>query len=152
MAEFRKFLIMSYSAPPAIRGASQMMYNLLRYFPEDSFIILTGNLGIDYNRVIEKGKWLKVKYFYFDTPTLTTLPQKAESLFQKLKGFIKRFQFLKWLAQTFSLFYLPLNIIRWEKKIINEENPCLLLGFNPPQADKNVGPFGHTVVDDESRD
>ena len=126
---FRKFLIISRSAPPAITGGAQMMYNLLRYFPEDSFCVLTSNLAFNHNREIEKEKWLKAKYFYFDIPTRTTLPKKAETCFQKFKDFIERFRGLKWLAQTFLLFYLPFNIIRLGRKIINEENIDLILCY-----------------------
>ena len=129
MTNFRKFLIISSYAPPAISGAPLMMYNLLRYFPENSFVILTNHFGID-NRVIKKGNWLKAKYFYFDTPTLTTIPQREESFFQKFKSFIKKFTLLKLLAQFFLLFYLPFNIVRRGKKIIEKENIELLLGYS----------------------
>lgn len=125
----KKFLIISSYAPPAISGSPLMMYNLLRYFPRDSFCILTSHFGID-NRVIEKGNWLQAKYFYFDTPKLTSTPQREESFFQKLKNLIKKISFLKSLAQLFFLFYLPFNIVRRGKKIIQEENIELLLGYS----------------------
>jgi glycosyltransferase involved in cell wall biosynthesis len=129
MVNLRKFLIISSYAPPAISGAPLMMYNLLRYFPEDSFCILTSHFGIN-NRVIEKGNCLKAKYFYFDTPKLTSLPRKEETFFQKVKGLIKKFPPLKSLAQIFFLFYFPFNIIRRGKKIIKEANTELLLGYS----------------------
>lgn len=126
---FKKFLIISSYAPPAISGASLMMYNLLKYFPKDSFFILTSNFGID-NRVIRKGSWLKAKYFYFDTFKLNTILQKEESFFQKIKKFVKRFSFLKFLALFLFFFYLPFNIIRQAKKIIKKEKIELLLGYS----------------------
>jgi len=129
MKKFKKFLIISSYAPPAISGAPLMMYNLLRYFPEDSFCILTSHFGID-NRAIEKGNWLKAKYFYFDTLSLKSAPQKEESVFQKFKRFVKKSQLLKSLAQIFFLFYLPFNIVRRGKKIIQKENIELLLGYS----------------------
>lgn len=129
MSHVKKFLIVSSYAPPAISGAPLMMYNLLKYFPKDSFCILTGHRGID-NISIKKGKWLNVKYFYFDTPTLVTIPKKQESFFQKSKNFIKKSQFLKYLAQIFFVFYLPFNIILRGKRIIQKENIKLILGYS----------------------
>jgi len=129
MPKFKKFLIISSYAPPAISGAPLMMYNLLRYFPKGSFVILTSHFGID-NRVIKKGNWLKVKYFYFDTPRLTTVVQSEETLFQKLKKFIKKIKPLKYLAQLFFIFYLPRNIVRGGKEIIEKENIELLVGYS----------------------
>jgi len=129
MEKLKKFLIISSYAPPAISGSPLMMYNLLRHFPEDSFVILTSHFGID-NKVIREGKWLKAKYFYFDTPTSTSAPQKEESLFQKFKGFIKRFRLLRSLVQSFFLLYLPFNIVRRGRRIIEEENIKILLGYS----------------------
>lgn len=129
MLNFKKFLIISSYAPPAISGAPLMMYNLLKYFPENSFCILTSHFGID-NRVIEKGRWLKVNYFYFDTPKFTTIPQKEETCFQKIKKFVKKYSLLKSLVQLFFWGYMPFNIVKRGKKIIQEENIELLLGYS----------------------
>lgn len=129
MTNLRKFLIISSYAPPAISGAPLMMYNLLKYFSKDSFCILTSHRGID-NISIRKGRWLNVKYFYFDTLTLTTIPQKEESFFQKSKNFIKKFQLLQSLTQFFFVFYLPFNIILRGKRIIQKENIKLILGYS----------------------
>ncbi|MDA2936271.1 glycosyltransferase [Patescibacteria group bacterium AH-259-L05] len=79
---------------------------------------------------IKKGRWLNVKYFYFDTPTLNTIPQKEESFFQKSKNVIKKFQLLQSLAQFFFVFYLPFNIILRGKKIIQKETIELMLGYS----------------------
>jgi len=128
-SRLRKFLLISSCAPPAISGGALMMYNLLRHFPKNSFVILTSHSSID-NRAIEKGKWLEAKYFYFDTPILTTVPQKEESVFQKLKSLLKSFRLSKFLAQVFLIFYLPFNIIRYGKKIIAREKIELLLGYS----------------------
>jgi len=125
---FHRFLIISSYAPPAISGAPLMMYNLLRYFPEDSFAILTSHFGID-NRA-DRNRWLKAKYFFFDTPALTPISQREETFFQKFKNFLKEFQITKCLAQIFFLFYLPLNIVGRGKKIIAKENIELLLGYS----------------------
>ncbi len=124
-----KFLIISSYAPPAISGTPLMMYNLLKYFPENSFCILTSHFGID-NKVIEKGNWLKVQYFYFDTPKLTSVSQKEETFFQKFKKFVKKNSFLKSLALFFFLFYLPFNIVKRGKKIIKEEKIKILLAYS----------------------
>lgn len=129
MLKFKKFLIISSYAPPAISGTPLRMYNLLEYFPENSFCILTSHFGID-NRVIEKGRWLKVNYFYFDTPKFTTIPQKEETCFQKIKKFVKKYSLLKSLVQLFFWGYMPFNIVKRGKKIIQEENIELLLGYS----------------------
>lgn len=125
----KKILVISSYAPPAISGSPLMMFNLLRYFPENSFCILTSHFGIN-NKVIEKGNWLKAKYFYFDTPILTSLPQKEGTFFQKIKKWVKKFSLLESLARLFFLFYLPFNIVKRGEKIIQGENAELLLGYS----------------------
>jgi glycosyltransferase involved in cell wall biosynthesis len=125
----RRFLIVSTYAPPAISGAPLMAYNLLRYFPKDSFAILTSHASLD-DKAIENGLQLPAKYFFFDTPTLATTPQKQEGLFLKCKRFIKRFGTLRSLFHFLSLFYLPFNVVRRGNKIIKEEKIDLLLGYS----------------------
>ncbi len=126
--KLRKFLIISTYAPPAIGGAPVMMYNLLRYFPEDAFIILTSHFGID--KQADKNRWLKVKYFFFDTPLLTPFLQKEKTFSQKLKVFLKNFFITKFLAQIFFVFYLSFNSVRLGKKIIKQEKIELFLGYS----------------------
>ncbi|MDP2855936.1 MAG: glycosyltransferase [bacterium] len=126
---YQKFLIISSYASPAISGAPLMMYNLLKHFPEGSFVILTSHFGID-DRVIEKGNWLKAKYFFFDKPFLVPVSQKENSFFQKLKSFLRKFPITNFFGQIFFFFYLPFNIVRRGKKIIQKENIELLLGYS----------------------
>jgi glycosyltransferase involved in cell wall biosynthesis len=125
----RRFLIVSTYAPPAISGAPLMAYNLLRYFPKDSFAILTSHASLD-DKSIANGQPLEAKYFFFDTPTLATTPQKQEGFFWRCKRFIKRFKALRSLFHFLSLFYLPFNVVRRGKKIIEEEKIDLLLGYS----------------------
>lgn len=125
----KKFLIISSYAPPAISGAPLMMYNLLRYFPEDSFAVLTSHFGID-RRVKEKGKWLKSKYYYFDSPSLTVASQTRADLLSRIKYFLGKIWLFRFLGQLFFLLYLPLSIVSKGKKIIRQENIELLLGYS----------------------
>lgn len=125
----RKFLIISTYAPPAISGAPLMAFNLLRYFPEDSFAILTSHVGLD-DKAIESDSKLRAKYFFFDTPKLVTQPQKQEQFFLKCKTFIRRFSALKSLFHFLSLFYLPFNIVHRGKKIIEDAQIEHLFGFS----------------------
>lgn len=124
----KKFLIISTYAPPAIGGGSLMMYNLLRYFPKDSFCILTSHFGID--KQANKTGWLNVKYFFFDTPLLTPVLQREKTFFQKLKVLLKNFPITKFLAQIFLVFYLSINSVRLGKKIIRKEKIEILLGYS----------------------
>lgn len=125
---FRKFLIISSYAPPAISGAPLMMHNLLRYFPENSFVILTSHFGID--KQADKNRWLRANYFFFDTPLLTSVLQREKTFSQKLKVFLKNFFITKFLAQIFLIFYLPFNSVRLGRQIIKEEKIELLLGYS----------------------
>ena len=125
----RKFLVVSTYAPPAISGAPLMVFNLLRYFPKDSFAILTSHVALD-DRMIENGSKLPAKYFFFDTPKLVTQPQRQEQFFSKCKQFIRRFAALKSVFHFFSLFYLPFNIVRRGIKIIRDEKIEHLFGFS----------------------
>lgn len=129
MSNIRKFLVISSYAPPAISGAPLMMYNLLSHFPKDSFVILTSHFGID-DRVIKKGHWLPAKYFFFDTPTPTSIPKKEKSAFQKTKTIVKKFKPAISLAQLIFFFYFPFNIVKRGLKIIEDEDIELLLGYS----------------------
>ncbi len=124
-----KFLIVSTFAPPAISGAPLMAYNLLRFFPADSFAILTSHVSLD-ERMIENGQKLPAKYFFFDTPTLTTAPQTRDGLFLKCKRFIRRFSALRSAFHFFSMLYLPFNAVRRGRKIMQQEKIELLLGYS----------------------
>lgn len=128
MKNFKKFLIISSYAPPAISGAPLMMYNLLRYFPEDSFCILTSSFGID--KQADKNRWLRVKYFFFDHPFLTVTSHEEAPFSFRVKAFLREFPITNFLGQIFFLFYSPFQIVRLGKKIIDKEKIELLLGYS----------------------
>ncbi len=125
----KKFLIVSIAAPPAISGAPLMAYNLLRYFPRDSFAILTSHVGLD-DEMIEHGPKLSAKYFFFDTPSLTTQPLKEKQFFLRFKRSVRRFNWLRVSFHFLSVFYLPLNIVRRGKKIIRDEKIEQLFAYS----------------------
>lgn len=125
----KKFLIISSYAPPAISGAPLMMYNLLHYFPENSFIVLTSHAGIQKQNNTTK-KLLNTKYFFFDSPILNISTDRDFNFIQRLKRFIKNFWFMKFIVQFFILFYTIINIIRIGAKVIKRENIKLLLAYS----------------------
>jgi glycosyltransferase involved in cell wall biosynthesis len=125
----RKFLVVSTYAPPAISGTPLMIYNLLSRFPRDSFAVLTSHAGMD-DRVINGGKKLDAKYFFFDTPKLAVSAETENSLFQRTKKFIKGSRILAPFFRFLSLFYLPVNIVGRGKKIIRDEKIELLLCYS----------------------
>jgi len=125
----KKILIVSTYAPPGISGTTHMMYYLFRHFPCDSFVFLTSHAGINKNAV-EKGYALKAKYFYFDTLVLTNSLRKDGSFFQKAKRLIKKNFILLYLADLLSFFYFAINITRYGKKIIKDENIDVLLAYS----------------------
>jgi len=125
---FRKFLVISNSVPPAISGNSSMIYNLLSPFPKDSFSILTSCSVLD-DGIDEKRK-LKVRYFFFDRPLLVSNFNKEKTLVQKIKTIIKNFWLTKLLAQLFLIFYLLFNILVKGLKIIKNENIEILLAYS----------------------
>lgn len=106
-----------------------MMYNVLRYFPKDSFAILTSHVGMD-DRMVEDGQRLPAKYFPFDTPRPTTGLQKQDGLFWRCRTFIRRFKTLRSFFHFLSLLYLPFNVVRRGKRIIQEEKIDFLLGYS----------------------
>jgi len=117
----KKILIVSTFAPPAISGAPLMAYNLLRYFPRDSFAILTSHAGLN-NRIAANGPKLNAKYFFFDTPGLAAQPLQENRFFLRLKRFASRHPWLRDILHFLSVFYLPYNIVIRGRKIIQDEH------------------------------
>lgn len=125
----RKFLIVSTFAPPAISGAPLMAYNVLRYFPEDSFAILTSHVGLD-DTTIENGPKLNARYFFFDSPSLTDHPLEEHGFFLRSKRFVSRIRWLRAVFHFLSAFYLPFNIVTRGRKIIRDEKIEQLLAYS----------------------
>jgi glycosyltransferase involved in cell wall biosynthesis len=117
----KRLLIISPAAPPAISGAPLMAYNLLRYFPKDSFAILTSHFGLDDDK-IKNGPKLNAKHFFFDTPSLTAQPMKERHFFLRFKRSVRRIGWLRAFFHFLSVFYLSFNIVKRGRKIIREEN------------------------------
>jgi len=127
LINFRKFLVISNSVPPAISGNSSMIYNLLSLFPKDSFSILTSCSVLD-DGLDEKRK-LKVRYSFFDRPLLASIFNKEKTLVQKVKTIIKNFWLTRLLAQFFLIPYLFFSILVKGSKIIKDENIEILLAY-----------------------
>jgi glycosyltransferase involved in cell wall biosynthesis len=125
----KKLLIVSTFAPPAISGAPLMAYNVLRYFPENSFAILTSHVGLT-DQIIENGPRLNAKYFFFDSPSVVARPMKEKRFFLKAKRFVSRIHWLRAVFHFLSLFYLPFNIVTRGRKIIQDEKIEQLFAYS----------------------
>jgi glycosyltransferase involved in cell wall biosynthesis len=106
-----------------------MAYNVLRYFPEDSFAILTSHVGLD-DRSIENGPRLNAKYFFFDSPSVTARPMEEKRFFLRAKRFVSRIHWLRSLFHFLSVFYLPFNIVTRGRKIIRDEKIEQLFAYS----------------------
>jgi glycosyltransferase involved in cell wall biosynthesis len=128
MDQIKKTLIISSYAPPAISGAPVMMYNLLRYFPANSFSVLTSHAGIDARASSEK--WLAADYYYFDTPGTTFTDDRRQSFFQKVKSIAKRIPVIRSIGEFFLLIVLIFRILKKGTQVVREKNIELLLGYS----------------------
>ncbi len=95
-----KTLIISSYAPPAI-GGPQILYNLLKDVPSESYSILTSFNNID-NISAKKGTWLSGEYIFYDAVGKTresfdqrTGETKSRSFVSNLKHLMKRSSFFK---------------------------------------------------------
>lgn len=125
----KKILIVSTFAPPAIGGAPLMAYNLLRYFPEGSFAILTSHVGLN-DRIIANGPRLNARYFFFDSPAQTPQPLQENRFALKLKRFASRRPWIRDALHFLSVFYLPFNIVIRGRRIIDAEQIEQLFAYS----------------------
>jgi len=136
-SSLKKTLIISSYAPPAI-GGPQMLFNLLRDFPETSYCIMTSFYNID-NLSAKVGKWLKGKYIFYDNPHFSGFiqdkPQAVKnkpfrSFLNKLKHLIKRIWFLGLLSGIFIIGSQIIMMVRTGIKTIKKEKIELILGIS----------------------
>lgn len=134
---FKKILIISSYAPPAI-GGPQNLYNLLRDFPENSYCILTSFYNID-NISAKTGTWLKGKYIFYDNISTSGLLENhseirkerpSRLILNKLKHLVKRIWLLGALGGTFIMFSQIIMIIRAGIKTIKKEKIEIMIGFS----------------------
>jgi len=134
----KKLLVISSYAPPAI-GGPQNLYNLLRDFPKDRYVILTSFYNID-NLSAQKGTWLDGEYIFYDNPGAT---KENRINHQEKKGAQKKSSFLNSLKHLARRSWLVRNIIgipiiiaqifwivKHSKKCIKEKQIDVLLGFS----------------------
>lgn len=127
-----KALIISPYAPPAANGSGLMIYNLLRYFPEDSFAVLTEHQ--DDNPVIAHTK-LRATYYYYGnhiTSTFTSAENTntKKTLQQKVKDHARKVPFLSALLQIPFFSYTVIKIVRAGLIAIKNEKPTMLVGYS----------------------
>lgn len=136
-SDFKKTLIISSYAPPAI-GGPQNLYNLLKDFPKDSYCVLTSFYNID-NVSAKTGTWLKGKYIFYDNISasglLKTHPEITKErpsrlILNKLKHLVKRIWFLGVLGGTFIMGSQIVMIIRAGIKTIKKEKIEIMIGFS----------------------
>ena len=133
----KKTLIISSYAPPAI-GGPQILFNLLRDFPETSYCIMTSFYNID-NLSAKVGKWLKGKYIFYDNPHFSGFIQEKpqavknkpfRSFLNKLKHLIKRIWFLGLLSGIFIIGSQIIMMVRTGIKTIKKEKIETMIGFS----------------------
>lgn len=136
--DYKKILIISSYAPPAI-GGPQNLYNLLRDFPKDHYFILTSFYNID-NLSAQKGTWLSGEYIFYDKPGSTKEDRiktqeekttaKKSSLLNKLKHLARRNGFIRNIIGIPIIATQIFWIVKQGKKTIKEKRPDVLLGFS----------------------
>jgi len=94
----KKLLIISSYSPPSIGGA-QILYNHLRGYPVNRYIVLTSFYKID-NISAQKGTWLEGEYVFYDNLKAkkldrTNIRDAKRTLLNKLKGLIKRVKIVR---------------------------------------------------------
>ena len=127
--DLKKILIISSYAPPSMGGGPQILFNLLRDFPENSYCILTSFHNID-NLSAKTGTWLKEKYIFYDNPHFSGFIQEKpqvtknklfRSFLNKLKHLIKRIWFLGLLSGIFIIGSQIIMMVRTGIKSIKKE-------------------------------
>ena len=133
----KKLLVISSYAPPAI-GGPQMLYNLMRDFPETSYCIMTSFYNID-NLSAKTGKWLKGKYIFYDNYHFSGFIQEKpeatkekpfRSILNKLKHLIKHSWFLGLLSGVFIIGSQIIMTIRTGIKTVRKEKIEIMLGIS----------------------
>jgi glycosyltransferase involved in cell wall biosynthesis len=133
----KKLLVISSYAPPAI-GGPQMLYNLMRDFPETSYCIMTSFYNID-NFSAKTGKWLKGKYIFYDNPHFSgfiqekpevTKEKPTRLILNKLKHLIKRSRILGLLGGIFIIGSQIIMMIRTSIKTVRKEKIEIMLGIS----------------------
>lgn len=123
-----KALIISGYVPPATNGSGLMMYNLLKYFPENSFAFLTET--IDTNPKLAHYRPTVPYYCYGDNFTSLTFNPKQHGVISHIKNIIKSNVVIKFFGQLFYLPYVINKIIKVGKIAIEKEKPTILIGYS----------------------
>jgi len=136
--DLKKILIISSYAPPSMGGGPQILFNLLRDFPENSYCILTSFHNID-NLSAKTGTWLKEKYIFYDNPHFSGFIQEKpqvtknklfRSFLNKLKHLIKRIWFLGLLSGIFIIGSQIIMMVRTGIKSIKKEKIEIMVGIS----------------------
>ncbi|MEK7569272.1 MAG: glycosyltransferase [Patescibacteria group bacterium] len=138
-SKLKKILVVSSYAPPAI-GGPQMLYNLFRDFPVDSYSILTSYYNID-NISAAKGTWLNGEYVFYDNPQRDkearkqaakekTTENKRSQNVQKLKLLMKKIWLIRILAGFPVIFSQIFAITKNGKNVVQKANSEILLGIS----------------------
>ncbi|KKU75881.1 MAG: Glycosyl transferase group 1 [Candidatus Nomurabacteria bacterium GW2011_GWB1_47_6] len=135
----KKILVVSSYAPPSI-GGPQMLYNLLKDFPADSYSVLTSYYNID-DISAAKGTWLAGEYVFYDNPKGSKEARKAEAgmadkkrglsgKVQKLKLIMKRISFVRVLAGMPVILAQVFAIVRSGRKAVKKFQSEIILGIS----------------------
>jgi glycosyltransferase involved in cell wall biosynthesis len=125
--EFKALIISGYT-PPATNGSGLMMYNLLKYFPENSFAFLTET--IDERPSLVQYRLPVPYYCYGNKLTSLSFDVSKGGFLPHLRKFIKNSPLAKLLSQFFYIPYLIRKIVIDGKLAIQKEKPTILIGYS----------------------
>lgn len=138
-ANFRKTLLISSYAPPAISGGGQNLYHLVKDLPADAYFIMTSFYNLD-NVSARLGVWLPAEYVFYDNPKATKESFQAQTLSQQtslkktlatqLKQAVKKAGLMRILAGPYVIGGQISAAIRQGLRTIRDKNIELLLGFS----------------------
>lgn len=125
--EFKALIISGYT-PPATNGSGLMMYNLLTYFPKNSYAFLTET--IDERASLSKYRLPVPYYCYGNNLTSLSFDVTKGGTLTHIRKFIKNSPFAKFLSQFFYIPYLIYKIVSKGKTAIQKEKPTILIGYS----------------------
>jgi len=137
-SSLKKTLIISSYAPPSMGGGPQILFNLLRDFPENSYCIMTSFHNID-NLSAKTGTWLKEKYIFYDNISASgslkthleiTKELPSRLILNKLRHLVKRIWFLGLLSGIFIIGSQIIMMLRTGIKTIKKEKIEIMVGIS----------------------
>jgi glycosyltransferase involved in cell wall biosynthesis len=133
----KKILIVCSYSPPSI-GGPQVLYNLLKNFPPESYTVLTSYYNIDDVSALQ-GTWLYGTYIFYDNPHKGKEARISEAKsgkhitsnrIQKLKLAMKRIRWIRTLAGFPVILSQIFAIVRTYKIAVKNPRTDIILGIS----------------------